>query len=359
MEEINRLAVVFSGDLSEKGGIQSWVKTLKSESLEIEHISLKCTRTNFHYPAFKSNKRKETYKVVICCDPLSLIWASQNIKTSRLVIGVFHKDEWKLNENNTFEMPIIRMFSSCAGILKLDYVKIENLPASLQTINLSLIPRKFFSTASRIKEKGKDILILGRLEAFKGYPIYLTNFAKTIYNFDPSIKIHVVGKGVLFDELNFNKIDNTIFHGYLDENEIYQIAKGCMLGLSSGLSAIELSKVGLPVAVAKEDTAEMLLTCFTGNGYFIFQDDYDNSEDLELMEVVETIYKSSANDWEDYSLKAKSISNDKCQVDALLDINEIQISSRQPNFILYVNYLIYVILDKLKLVKFNFIHRIK
>jgi hypothetical protein len=156
-----------------------------------------------------------------------------------------------------------------------------------------------------------------------------------------------------------NKKDNTIFHGYLEENEIYHLAQKCFIGLSSGLSAIELSKLGLPVAVAKEDTSEMVLTCFTGNGYFIFQDDFKSSEDLDFMNIVETIYKSSANEWEEYSLKAKSICNDKGEVDVLWNINEIQVVSRKSNLILFINYLICIILDKLKFVKFNFIHRIK
>jgi hypothetical protein len=359
MAESNRMAVIFSGDLNEKGGIQSWAKTLKSENFVIDNISLKCSYSNFHYPAFKNHKRKETYRVVICCDPLSLVWAIQNVNTSRLVIGIFHKDEWILDANNTFEKAIIRMLNSCAGVLKLGYITINNLPASVQSISLSLIPRSFFEIVPKIKEKGKDILILGRLEAFKGYPVYITQFANAIYNLDPCIKIHVIGKGVLFGELVSNKKDNTIFHGYLEENEIYHLAQKCFIGLSSGLSAIELSKVGLPVAVAKEDTSEVVLTCFTGNGYFIFQDDFKSSEDLDFMNIVETMYKSSANEWEEYSLKAKSICNDKGEVDVLLNINETQVVSRKSNFSLYINYLICIILDKLRFVKFNFIHRIK
>ena len=68
--------------------------------------SLNCTKNNLHFPAFKRVKKRIARDVVICCDPLSLLWASVNVSTDKLLIGVFHKDEWRLNVNNIFEKTI-------------------------------------------------------------------------------------------------------------------------------------------------------------------------------------------------------------------------------------------------------------
>jgi hypothetical protein len=354
----NKLAIVFSGDLSTNGGIQSWAKTIKSNSLVIEHISLKCSRRNFHYPAFKRNNFLESYKIVICCDPLSLLWASRNVLTYRLVIGVFHKDEWVLDEKNIFENSIIHLLKGCAIAIKASHVNIKNLPRSLPSIELPLMPRNSFVSAPKINSKGKDIIVLGRLEAFKGFPVYLSRFAACVHDKDPTIKIHVVGKGSLFDQLQATKLENTIFHGYLDEYEIYQLAKCCLLGLSSGLSAIELSSVGIPVAVAKEDATDMILTCFTGKGYFIFQDDFNQSENLDLLEVFNNVYKTTQAEWNEYSIKSQSIISNDYFIDKLVEFKEIEKPRKKWSIHLYLFYMIYVILDKIHIKKFSFIHRI-
>ena len=352
------IIVVFSGDLATTGGIQSWARNFEKDYSGVRMISLGCTRSNFHYPAFRRMKWKQEASTVICCDPLSLLWASTNIVTESLVIAGFHKDEWNLTRNSRFERVILELFDLVSLELFPLYYASPSIYREIPRLKLPLYPRLPFLHSTKLFAKGKDILVLGRLEKFKGFPNYLLELSELVAEISDDIKIQIVGKGTMYNELLQRAKTNMCFHGYLNERAIIDLAKGSFIGLSSGLSAIELSSLGLPVAIALEDNDDMLLSCFTGHGEFIFQDDIVKSQNLPLLKYIRKLYYSNNEEWTGYSLQAMSSVR---FVDDVIQFEEFRsgnTSIKNSNGLLFFSYLISVLLDALKIKRFNFINRI-
>lgn len=352
------IIVVFSGDLATTGGIQSWARNFEKDYSGVRMISLGCTRSNFHYPAFRTMKRKQEASTVICCDPLSLLWATTNIVAETLVIAGFHKDEWNITRSSRFERVLSELFDFVSLELFPLYYASPSINREIPRLKLPLYPRPSFLHSTKLFTKGKDILVLGRLEKFKGFPNYLIELSELVAEISDDIKIQIVGKGAMYNELLQRANTNMCFHGYLNERDIIDLAKDSFIGLSSGLSAIELSSLGLPVAIALEDSVDMLLSCFTGHGEFIFQDDIVNSQNLPLLEYIRKLYYCNNEEWTGFSLQAISSVRSGEDFIQFEEFRSGDKSIRNSNGLLFFYYLVSVFLDALKIKRFNFINRI-
>jgi hypothetical protein len=355
------ILIVFSGIKGSVGGTQSWINNLQEKyGFNLSVVYLGCTKNNFHFPAFQVRNKIAT-NVVLACDPLSLYWVRNNVNYFSLIIGFYHKNEWNLERTSFLEEKVIDTVEKANLCFTFSNIKLPHFLHNVPRISIPLLPRKDFKQPVLFDQENKNIIILARLEKFKGYPAHLPNISKWLSNLQSDIIIHVVGKGSLFAELSSLQLPNVKFWGTLSPLEIKEIVKCCRVGISSGIGAIELTSVGLPVIVPMEDSLNLDVTCVTSSGFFILQDESTDTS-INFYDVLNTHLFIDRSNWELLSTKASNAVIKDFNYDKLFEFeNKNKVSFKISfinNLIIYADYLFRIILDKLKLKKFGFINRI-